>query len=256
MFPELVRIGPFVIYSFGFMMAMGFLVGAYLLRREFQRVGEDPDLAYEIITAAAIGGIVGAKVYYLLDNWKFTASDPWGMIFSGSGLVWYGGLIGGTVGVVWWLRRRRKAIGRMCNTIIPHLALGQAFGRLGCFLVGDDYGVPSSLPWAVAFPKGVPPTLDTVHPTQIYEATLLLGIFLVLRSQMRREIPGWSLVYGYCVLAGMQRFFVEFIRTNEVAAAGMTLAQLISIALIVIGAAGLFQLRRNLRVPQPALETR
>ena len=256
MLPELFRIGPISLHSFGFMMAVGFLVASYLIRREFQRIGESGDLAYELVISAAVGGIVGAKVYYLIKHWSFVVEDPLGMVFSGAGLVWYGGLIGGVAAVIWWLHYRRKSVGKIGNIVAPHLALGQAFGRIGCLLVGDDYGVPSSLPWAVAFPRGVPPTTDSVHPTQIYEALLLFGIFLLLRAQLRRDVTNWFVVYGYCLLAGMQRLLIEFIRTNEVVAVGLTLAQFFSIALIMVGAVGMFQLRRSLAVPRTVLGAR
>ncbi|MFQ6618259.1 MAG: prolipoprotein diacylglyceryl transferase [Fidelibacterota bacterium] len=235
MYPELFKIGPFVIHSYGFMLAAGFLISGLVLRGEFKRIGEVPDFAFEIITAAAIGGILGAKINYLLEHTDYLLDDPVGMIFSGAGLVWYGGFLGGTAAVLGLIRYRKKPVWRSLDSIALLLPLGYSFGRGGCFLVGDDYGIPSNLPWALAFPEGSPPTLDRVHPTQIYEIILSLLIFALLWSLRKKANPPGFLFFLYIFLAGVERFFIEFIRTNEKILLGFTEAQWVSIGMILIG---------------------
>jgi phosphatidylglycerol:prolipoprotein diacylglycerol transferase len=158
------------------------------------------------------------------------------MNFSGSGLTWYGGFIGGTIGVLLVAKMRKIPILLLCDISAPILGLGYAIGRMGCFLNGDDYGRPSDAPWAMAFPKGTPPTLTKVHPTQIYEVIAGILMFLILnRLKDRIRKPG-ALFGLYLVLAGLERFSVEFYRTNEPWLAGLTFAQWISIALMLTGA--------------------
>ena len=156
MYPELFTIGPVTIYSFGLMAALGFLTAGFLLERELTRVGRDKEMAGSIIIAALIGGIIGSKIYYLIENPHLLSQDFWGSVFSGAGLVWYGGLIGGFLAVVWWIRRKGLPFLLVADLMGPLLLMGQGFGRVGCFLAGDgDYGPPSDVPWAIAFPNGV-----------------------------------------------------------------------------------------------------
>jgi len=237
MLPTLFELGWFKVHSFGLMMALSFLATVILAGREFRRRGLDPDHANEAGLGAMIGGVLGAKLYYLFDHMADLKANPTGMIFSGSGLTWYGGLIGGTIGVLLVARLRRIPILLICDIAAPLLGLGYAIGRMGCFLNGDDYGRPSAVPWAMAFPKGTPPTIERVHPTQLYEVVAGILMYLILNRLKDRVTRPGALFGLWLVLAGLERFAVEFYRTNEPGLMGMTLAQWISIGLMLSGAA-------------------
>jgi len=203
-----------------------------------------------------IGGIIGAKLWYVL------FSGEWDSLFRRGGFVWYGGFLGGVVAVL--LNGWRKGVPARwtCELTATAVPLGHALGRVGCFLVNDDYGIPSTLPWAMKFPEGLPPTtvanleqmhvtfppgtnpaeVVAVHPTQLYETALLLLVFWWLwRRRDHRHGTGW--LFGmYLVLGGAERFLVEFVRAKDDRVFGpLSLAQLTSVGLILMG---LYLLRR------------
>jgi phosphatidylglycerol:prolipoprotein diacylglycerol transferase len=239
MYPEILKIGPLTIYSYGLMAALGFLVGGYLLERELNRVGRDKNLAGSIILSAIIGGIVGSKIYYLIENPSLLSEDFFGTVFSGAGLVWYGGLIGGFLTVTWWIRRKNLPFLLVADLMGPLLLLGQAFGRMGCFLSGDGcYGPPADVPWAMSFPDGVVPTLEKVHPTPLYDVILLVSLFLILWSIRRKNFRPGTIFGIFAIFMGMERFFTEFYRTNPKTVFGfLSQAQFISILLFFAGVA-------------------
>ncbi|MBI2683891.1 MAG: prolipoprotein diacylglyceryl transferase [Actinobacteria bacterium] len=233
MFPELGSIGPFTLYSFGLIVALGLVVAGWFLGRDIDERGMDPALGFEIMIAAAIGGLVGARVYWVIDN----GSSGEG-IFSSSGLTWYGGVIGGALAVVGVSILRKRPLGLIANLAAPGLAIGQAIGRIACQVSGDgDYGIATSLPWGMSYRNGVVPTADIVHPAPLYESVALLVIFMVLWRLRGRMNAPWSLFGLYLALSGTMRFFVEFVRRNPVEAVGLTVAQFIALASVVIGAA-------------------
>ena len=166
MLPVVFEIGPVKIYSFGLMLVTAFYTCYGLLYLEMKRLKYDTEIASDIIFWSAVGGVLGAKAYYLIENLDRTIQDPYGMIFSGSGLVFLGGLIGSTTCVSIILKKRRLPWYLFADTVAPLIMIGYAIGRIGCFLVGDDYGLPSSLPWAISFPNGIPPT--TVSSFSMY----------------------------------------------------------------------------------------
>lgn len=232
--PDLGSIGPFTINTFGLMVALGILIAGWFASRDLAQRGYEPGFAYEMLFAAAIGGIVGARLYFIADN----GTD--GGIFSGSGLTWYGGLLGGVVAVVALCLVRGKPLGVMANVAAPAVALGQSIGRIGCQLAGDgDYGSPTSLPWGMGYPDGTVPTAagEVVHPTPIYESLSLLVIFYVLWRLRGRLTSPWSLAGAYLVLTGVMRFLVEFVRRNPDVLAGLTAAQFTALAGVALGAA-------------------
>ncbi len=246
--PE-IHIGPLDIKTFGICFACGFLVSGLIISRRFRELGKPVDWSYEMVFAALIGGLVGSRVDFILQNWDNTSDDLLGNIFSGSGLVFFGGLIGGAVGVLIWARWRGFLGWQLFDLAAVPLAVGYAIGRVGCQLSGDgDYGTHSDLPWAMSYPDGTVPTTDTVHPTPVYE-TLAMGVAGVVLWRLRdRFAPG--VLFGlYLIFAGIERFLVEFIRRNEEIVAGLTQPQLISLAMLVLGAA-IVVVRRD--VPQPA----
>ena len=192
-----------------------------------------------------VGGLVGARLNFLLDNWDDVSDDLLGNLFSGSGLVWYGGAIGGAIGVLLWARWRGMLNLTLLDVCAPALALGYAIGRIGCQLAGDgDYGQPWDGPWAMAYPDGTVPTTEEVHPTPIYEA-LAMGAVAYLLWRLRAAFRPGVLFALYLVLAGAERFLVEFVRRNEDVALGLTQAQLLSVAMILAGVAWLVGARRG-----------
>lgn len=243
MYPVLFRIGSFEITSFGVLVAIAALVGIWLFGRELARSGLPRD-AVDAAIAGVIGGLVGAKVLWTVE---FLGDQPvTELLFSRGGLSWFGGLVGGVGTGLWMLRRRRVPIVPALAAATPVLAIGHAIGRVGCFLVGDDYGRPSDLPWAVAFPEGLPPTLVPVHPTQIYEAMALMGIAWALIRWRRADVSDAVVLGRYFVLAGATRFAIEFIRVNARLLGPFTLAHVISFALVTIGVVVI--LRQRMRI--------
>src|SRR5918998_3134140 len=184
--PEL-DIGPLTLQTFGICFAVAFLLAGGLVARRLTEIGEPGDWSYELIFAALIGGLIGARVDFLIQNWSDVSDDILGSVFSGSGLVWLGGVIGGALGVVLWARWRGFLGLRLLDLAAGPLALGYAIGRVGCQLSGDgDYGVESDLPWAMAYPDGTDPTTAEVQPTPIYE-TLALGLIALLLWNLRHR---------------------------------------------------------------------
>lgn len=229
--PE-IYIGPVTLQTFGLMFALAFIGAGVVLGVRMKELGKPVDWAYELVFAALIGGVVGARLDFVIQNWSEVSDDVLGNIFSGDGLVWYGGLIGGALGVATWAAWRKMLnVGLLDLCAVP-LALGYAIGRIGCQLSGDgDYGIEWDGPWAMAYPDGTVPTTEEVHPTPVYETLAMGGVAAALWRVRSRYQPG-VLFALYLVLAGIERFLVEFIRRNDSVVAGLTLAQLLSIAMV------------------------
>ena len=235
------------IKTFGVMFALGFLACGAVAARRLRELGKPVDWAYEIVFAALVGGVVGARGYYVIENYQQVKHDLLGSLFSGSGLVWYGGAIGGAIGVIGWMRWRHALELRMLDMCATALALGYAIGRIGCQVSGDgDYGIRSSLPWAMGYPHGTVPTPPgvRVQPTPIYETVAMCLLAYVLWHLRDRLRPG--VVFAlYLLFSGLERFLVEFIRRNKEVIVGLTAPQLESVALCVIGLAWLAVLVRR-----------
>ena len=245
MYPILFEFFGFPISTFGVMMAVGFLVSAWIVGRRLGEYGLDPELSSTILIYAMIGGVAGSKLYFSVDESLRTGAPFLELLLSRAGITWYGGLIGGTL-LVTLATRWHKIPTRVVASCVANAApFGQACGRIGCFLVGDDYGRVTNVPWAVAFPQGSPPTLDPVHPTQLYEVVWLLLIGTVLWRR-RRTSP---FLFGeYLMAAAVGRFAIEFLRVNEPLALGFTQPQWIAIGLFTLGAGGWLYFRGR---PEP-----
>jgi phosphatidylglycerol:prolipoprotein diacylglycerol transferase len=240
MCPELLHIGPVTIHAYGLMMALGFLAAGALASWGFRRRGLPTDTVYMALIAAVVGGLVGAKLNYVIIEPQFWPES----LLNGRGFVWYGGLIGGTLGVVGVLLATRTPLGPAVDAIAPGLAVGYGLGRIGCLLNGCCYGHESNLPWAMTFPVGSPPTDAFVQPTQLYESLASFAIAAVLVLVLQRRVQrGGALFAWYMVLAGMERFLVEFLRNNEPVWVGLTLQQLVSLVLTMGGVVLLWRLR-------------
>ncbi|MGH9372309.1 MAG: prolipoprotein diacylglyceryl transferase [Vicinamibacterales bacterium] len=233
-YPVLFRIGEFEVTSFGVLVAIGALVGLWLFRRELRRSGL-PDEGVDAAIAGVAGGMAGAKLLWVFEH---LGEEPViDLLLSRGGMSWFGGFAGGVLAglVVMQLKRLPKVAVLAAAT--PALTVGHAIGRIGCFLVGDDYGRPTDLPWGIAFPEGLPPTAVPVHPTQIYEALALVPL-AVLLFRWRRQRRADAFVLGaYLLPAGTIRFAVEFVRVNEHVLGPFSVAHLASMVIIVLGLA-------------------
>jgi phosphatidylglycerol---prolipoprotein diacylglyceryl transferase len=250
MYPTLIKIGNFEITTFGLMMFLAFVTAGWILTKQFRRYGLTDDLASSIVMAAALGGIAGAKIYYAI------LFHDWHLLFDRAGLVWYGGLIGGALACSWLIWRNKVDYLTVTDAAAPALAIGYALGRIGCFLVGDDYGRPTTSWVGVAFPKGSPPTtaealrefgvhvdpsipaytILKVHPTQLYESAAALAMFFILMALARRPHVRGRVFGAFLVLMGIERFLVEIVRAKDDRFLGpFTVAQLISVIIAFIG---------------------
>jgi phosphatidylglycerol---prolipoprotein diacylglyceryl transferase len=248
MYPDL-DIGPVTLHTFGLMFALAFLAAGAVVWRRLGELGKPVDWAYEMIFAALLGGVVGSRVYYIVQNHAFSGGE----ILSGSGLVWYGGVIGGALAVLAWAWYRDFLGLALLDLCAPALAVGYAIGRCGCQLSGDgDYGKNWDGPWAMAYPDGTVPTDHTVHPTPVYE-TLAMGLGALILWNLRDRFRAGVLFAIYLLYAGTERFLVEFIRRNDHVFAGLTAAQLESLAMMVAGAVWIWlAARRGGLRPTPA----
>ena len=236
--PELHILG-ITLQTFGLMLGVAFVVCGLLTARYLQEIGKPVDWAYEFIFAALIGGIVGARLWWIAENWSDAQDDLLGSLFSGSGLVFHGGALGGAIAVLVWARHRGFWEGRTLDMGAAPLAAGYAIGRIGCQLAGDgDYGIPWDGPWAMAYPNGTVPTEVPVHPTPVYE-TIVMGIVTVVLWRLRHKLRPGNLFALWAVLAGAERFLIEFIRRNDEVLWGLTQPQLISLAMVAAGGAWL-----------------
>lgn len=260
------HLGPLSVPTFGLMVATAMLVAFAILRVDLRRWGL-PIEAETLVGLPATLGIVGAKLYHVLESPRDLMAHPVGELFSQFGFAWFGGLIAGIATFVFLARRYQIPFLKLCDVASPAAALGYGIGRIGCLLSGDgDYGVPTSLPWGMAFPNGLVPTTERVHPTPLYEFAAAIIIFLILRRLGSRwfvsqgnlqpvsmdgapaRVPSPSRKSGslfalFLILSGVSRFLVEFIRINPKVLFGLTNAQIASLACLLLGVV-LFVARR------------
>ena len=263
-----VAIGPLTISGFGIAVALGFVIGQIIGQRELARRGHDPQPVGDVVLAAVVGFLVGAKLYYVI------LMGDWSLVVSRGGFVFWGGLAGGVAAGLWMAHRRGMPLMRIADVAGPGIAAGYAVGRSGCWAVGDDYGRPWDSPWAVAFPQGAPPSTAatmqeqfgvaippgvspdsvlSVYPTQLYETALGFLMFLVLwRRRDHGHAEGW--LFGlWMVLAGLERFAIEFLRAKDDRLLGpLTVAQLISVG-FVVGGLALMAARHRVRATAPGV---
>ncbi|MEM6793524.1 MAG: prolipoprotein diacylglyceryl transferase [Acidobacteriota bacterium] len=268
MIEELFSIGSLSISPFGVMLVLALLTSYWQLKRGLiaGKIGDEED-ASAIVFACGVAGILGGKLYYAI-----LVGDPM-MMLDRAGIVWYGSLIGGAAAFIWSVRNRGLPLAATFDAASTALPLGYAVGRVGCFLVGDDYGVPTDLPWGVAFENGLPPTTAgilrrefgvdvpaeiadstvlAVHPTQLYTvfASLLIFAFALRLRRRVRWRPG-NFFAVVLMIMSVERIMVEFLRAKDDRFFGVfTLAQLISVLIILL--LGFILWRRGLRAPSKA----
>ena len=265
-YPLIIRIGFVELTGYGLMMMVAFLMAGWAMQLDLRRRRLDEEYAADIVIAGVIGGLLGAKLWYVL------LTSDWSALLRRGGFVWYGGFLGATAAILFNSWRRVVPARFTADLCAAPLALGYALGRVGCFLVNDDYGIPSDLPWAMKFPHGLPettaanlarmgtvfpagtpPTLVVaVHPTQIYETVLMfLAFWWLWRHRDHGRQAGWLCAW-YLVFAGAERFLVEFVRAKDDRLLGpLTLAQGMSLLLIAVGAVLLQMWRQPSAVSAP-----
>ena len=267
-YPLLIHVGRFTLTGYGIMMMLGFLVAGWIYARELQRRSLEPAIAWDTVVLAVVGGLIGSKLYFAISVGRI------GALFARGGLVWYGGLAGGTAAVLAYMWLKKLPVRVLLDAVSPSLVVGYLLGRVGCFMVNDDYGLPSRLPWAMAFPQGSPPTTApilasqfhatipagvmpdqvlTVHPTQLYEIALSFLVFWLLwRWRNHRHAAGW--LFGlYLVLSSVERIIAEIFRAKDDRILGaVTVAQLFSLALVLLGALLMRRLSQSEASGQPA----
>jgi phosphatidylglycerol:prolipoprotein diacylglycerol transferase len=259
------HLGPITIPTFGLMVATALLVSAYVLQADFdRRRGQlegilgyrgQRDEGFLVIGVAGIAGLVGARLYHVLESPTEFFADPWNLLFSRFGFAWFGGFLGGFLALVVMARRLRIPVLLFLDLCSPAACVGYAIGRIGCLLSGDgDYGIPTSLPWGMSFPNGVVPTTQRVHPTPLYEFFIWLAIAAFLwrlgtRTLLTRRAAG-EIFCNYLILTGIARFLVEFIRINPRSFFGLSNAQAASLVSVLVGALLLWRVKSQVRTPE------
>ena len=268
-----IHIGRITLASFGLMVGAAMLVSYFIVAKDFARRSIDAP-ADLLVAVPCIAGLIGAKLYHVLEDPRFLLANPRELI-SQYGFAWFGGFLGGLAAFLWLAHHYRIPFLEVFDAAAPAAALGYGIGRIGCLLSGDgDYGIPTSLPWGMSFPNGTVPTTQRVHPTPIYELIVAIFIFWWLwkvggrqvrarlaaaeaahergsknkvasAAQFGKLIPRGIVFAQYLILTGVARFLVEFIRINPRSFFGMTNAQTASLASIVAGIALIVHLKRK-----------
>ncbi|MEE9225304.1 MAG: prolipoprotein diacylglyceryl transferase [Bacteroidota bacterium] len=269
MYPELFKIGPLTIYSYGMMLALGFIIASYVFTMELKRKRIDYNIGSNVTLLAVIFGIIGAKIHYLIEQWDRFVVDP-SIALSPGGLTFYGGLLLAFAFNYWYIKYKKKVdVLKVMDAVAPALILGYGIARIGCHLAGDgDYGLPTELPWgtdysrgtyppsiaflqlpevANRFPGGIVPDTTPLHPTPIYEFLAVVLIFLFLWKIRKRTKPDGTLFMIYLAAAALERFVIEFIRINPRMFLGLSEAQLISVVLLALGVYGVLHLKKGKR---------
>jgi phosphatidylglycerol---prolipoprotein diacylglyceryl transferase len=231
MHPILFTIGPVTIYSYGVMLATAVLVCAYFLSLDAKRCNISQDTAYDLVFWCMLGGILGARIFYVFIEWSYFSGNLWEIpMLQKGGLAWQGGFLGGVLAGVWFTRSRKLSLRPIMDLVAPYIALGQSIGRIGCFFNGCCYGKP--VPWGIYFPMHQ----ARLYPTQLFECAGLLLIFLILKkAQSKPHQAGFIFVF-YLWLAAIERFIVEFYRADhDLLWGNLSLAQYVALGVFAAG---------------------
>jgi len=239
--PQICKIGPFTIYSYGLMLVVAFFVSCALASRQAKKENINPDTVMNMAFLAFVTGIVGARLFYVIENLHYYSKHPVEIVMlQHGGLSWFGGLIlGGALSLV-YLKYKRLPIFKMMDLIAPFVALAQSIGRIGCLLNGCCFGKVSE--HGIYFPAQE----LVLIPTQLYSSLLLILIFIILRFLQDKPHKVGSIFFSYLLLYSLKRFFVEFWRAdNEIILMGLTLFQILSAIMFCISIFVLFSISKS-----------
>lgn len=247
MYPIIFQFGPITIYSFRVFMALAALLAAWVVHAELKRQGFDSELASTMVFAAAIGGLIGARILFIIEEWPNFLAAPWNYIFTGAGFTWYGGFFGGVIAVSWVVKKDKIPWLVAADIAALALAIAYGVGCIGFHVAGDgDWGTVTDVPWGVAYTHAIIGWVDPstgapyppgtrVHPTPIYELIEAIITFSILWSLRKRGYAPGTIAWLYLILTGISRFVVDFWRINPVLAVDLTESQWISAGLIAVG---------------------
>ncbi len=241
MHPQLFSIGPFTLHTYGLFVALGFLLGLWVATKLGRQQGISPQQVLDMGFIILFSAVLGSRLLYVLMNLSHYSRHPWGIfeIWNG-GLVFSGGAICAVAAIVWYARRHNLALLRLADIWAPAAALGQGFGRIGCFMAGCCYGKPTHVPWAVIFtdPRALAPLHQPLHPTEIYHAVSGFAIFGILLFLHRKRSYTGRVFIWYLLLHSFSRLLIERFRGDDRGMffhTGMTVTQFVS-TLILAGA--------------------
>lgn len=244
MYPILFRVGSLEVRSYGVMIVLGFALAVWWSMRVAPRYKVPPEQILDMVFFTALAGILGARFVFVVSHWGEFVREPLRVLyFWEGGLSFHGAFLGGALAVALWTRRWGTPFLQMADVLAPGVALAYAIGRIGCFLGGCCYGVPTDLPWACSFRDPFHPHLHTPpsHPTQIYASLANLLLFALLTRMQSPPHPPGKVFWAYVALYGVYRFVVEFWRigaTSSVVALGLSAAQWVSLLMIGVGSVG------------------
>ena len=230
MYPTICTIGPITIYSYGVMMALAFFICSWLLSRDACRFNLSSEVVSDMIFWIVISGLLGARLFFIVLNWDYFRENPVEIfMIQHGGLSWQGGFILGSGAGLYLVRKRSLPLLPVVDLFAPYIALGQAIGRIGCFLNGCCYG--KEVAWGMFFPVHQ----ARLHPTQIYESLGLLGVFFILKKCQQLKHGAGDIFFLYLFLASMLRFIVEFFRGDPAPVlGGLRIFQVISLGITLL----------------------
>ncbi|MFH1613360.1 MAG: prolipoprotein diacylglyceryl transferase [bacterium] len=231
MYPILFRLGSFSIYSYGLMVAIGCLLGTFLAAKMAEKENIKKDLIFDFSFYALLSGIIGARIFYIIENFEYYLKNPLDIIkiYQG-GLAFYGGLISAIFVTFLFFKKKKLPFLKTSDILIPFLVIGHSIGRIGCFLNGCCYGKETNSCFGIKFDG-----CHSVHPTQIYESIILLIIFFILLNFKKIKKFDGQVFFLYMILYSISRFFIELLRVNEKIMFNLSSAQIVSIILVIIG---------------------
>jgi phosphatidylglycerol:prolipoprotein diacylglycerol transferase len=234
MYPILFSIGHITIYSYGIMFATAFVAGVYLAQKKAVCSGIESKAIIDLGVYLLISALVGARFFYIIDNLEWYIKHPVEIVFSRTGFVFYGGFIFAVITGIWYLRRNKLPVLKIADIFGPAVSIGEAIGRIGCFLHGCCYGRPTNLPWHVCFPEGSSAGNVAVHPTQVYLSISNIIIFVIL-STIKPKFTG-EICSLYLIFHALFRFVIEYWRGDSAPVfLRLTGAQLISMLFVICG---------------------
>lgn len=239
MHPVICRFGHFAIYSYGLMLVIAFMVATSLASSQAKRKNMDPEVILNLSFIVFIFGIIGARIFYVVENLSYYLQNPLETIMlQKGGLAWFGGLILGSISGIVYLKFKKLSVYKVIDLFAPFLVLGQAIGRLGCFFNGCCFG-KESIQGIYSEAQGL-----ILIPTQLYSSFFLLVIFVILRIMQERPHKDGEIFFAYLLLYSIKRFIIEFYRAdNPVVLFGLTLFQLLSLAVFLLALTKLFILK-------------